>query len=108
MYRTHLFGKPSIITCLPAINKFVFQSEESFPINWPNVDVVGSSSLVAVQGSSHARLRTYVMNVINKPDALRRIAGLVQPRMVAAMESWALKGRIKAYDESKKVIIQKY
>lgn len=85
MYRTHLFGKPSIITCLPAINKFVFQSEEIFPLNWPNVDVVGSRSLVAVQGSSHARLRTYVMNVINKPDALRRIAGLVQPRMVAAI-----------------------
>ncbi|KAJ0959994.1 hypothetical protein J5N97_000250 [Dioscorea zingiberensis] len=35
------------------------------------------------------------VNVINKPDALRRIAGLVQPRIVAALESWALKGRIK-------------
>ncbi|KAK9901794.1 hypothetical protein M0R45_001956 [Rubus argutus] len=106
MYRTHLFGTPSIITCLPAVNKFIFQSEEAFSLNWPNVDLVGSSSLVAVQGSSHARLRSYVINVISKPNALRRIAGLVQPRMVAAFESWALKGRIKAYDESKKVTVE--
>ncbi|PRQ16094.1 putative cytochrome P450 [Rosa chinensis] len=106
MYRTHMFGKPSIITCLPEINKLVFQSEENFPLNWPNVDILGSCSLVAVHGSSHARLRSYVVNVINKPDALRRIAGLVQPRIVAALESWALKGRIKAYDESKKVTFE--
>nr|XP_011464563.1 PREDICTED: ent-kaurenoic acid oxidase 2-like isoform X2 [Fragaria vesca subsp. vesca] len=102
MYRTHLFGSPSIITCFPAVNKIIFQSGDTFKLNWPNVDIVGSSSLMAVQGSSHARLRSYVINVINKPDALRRIAQLVQPRMLAAFQSWALKGRIKAYDEAKK------
>ncbi|CAB4280915.1 unnamed protein product [Prunus armeniaca] len=60
-----------------------------------NVDLMGYTSLVAVHGKSHARLRSYVTSVINQPDALRRIAQMVQPRIIAALESWAQKGRIK-------------
>ncbi|XP_034217204.1 ent-kaurenoic acid oxidase-like [Prunus dulcis] len=106
MYRTYLFGSPSIIACFPAVNKFVFQSDDTFILNWPSVDLVGHTSLVAVHGKSHARLRSYVTNVINQPDALRRIAQMVQPRIIAALESWAQKGRIKAHDETKKVTFE--
>lgn len=107
MYRTYLFGSPSIITCFPTVNKFVFQSEDFF-LDWPSVELMGHTSLVAVQGRSHERLKSYVTGAINRPDALRRIAQLVQPRMVAALESWAQKGRITALDEAKKVMIPIY
>ncbi|XP_004301170.1 PREDICTED: ent-kaurenoic acid oxidase 1-like [Fragaria vesca subsp. vesca] len=103
MYRTHLFGSPSIITCFPAVNKYVFQSDDIFTSVWPNVDLMGPTSLVSVSGKSHTRVRSYVTNVINRPDALRRIALLVQPRIIAALESWAQKGRIKAFDEANKL-----
>ncbi|CAB4311325.1 unnamed protein product [Prunus armeniaca] len=106
MYRTYLFRSPSIIACFPAVNKFVFQSDDTFILNWPSVDLMGYTSLVAVHGKSHARLRSYVTSVINQPDALRRIAQMVQPRIIAALESWAQKGRIKAYDETKKVTFE--
>lgn len=108
MYRTYLFGSPSIIACFPAVNKFVFQSDDTFILNWPSVDLMGRTSLVAVHGKSHARIRNYVTNVINQPDALRRIAQMVQPRIIAALESWAHKGRIKAHDETKKVNSSKH
>lgn len=107
MYRSHLFGSPCIITCFPAVNKFVLQSLDTFILDWPTVDLMGRSSLVAVHGKPHARLRSYVTNAINQPDALRRVALFVQPRMVAGLQSWALKGRIKAYDETKKVKLSK-
>ncbi|XP_059441033.1 ent-kaurenoic acid oxidase 1-like [Corylus avellana] len=84
MYRTHLFGSPSIIACFPSINKFIFQSDDKFILKWPQVDLTGPASLVAVHGKSHARLRSYILNAINRPDALRRIDLHVQPRMVAA------------------------
>ncbi|KAL6178115.1 hypothetical protein ACLB2K_049634 [Fragaria x ananassa] len=103
MYRTHLFGSPSIITCFPAVNKYVLQSDDIFTSEWPNVDLMGPTSLVSVSGKSHTRVRSYVTNVINRPDALRRIALLVQPRIIAALESWAQKGRIKAFDEANKL-----
>ncbi|CAN6585223.1 unnamed protein product [Malus baccata var. baccata] len=105
MYRTHLFGSPTIIACFPGINKFVLQ-DETFILDWPNVDIVGASSIVAVHGKSHTRIKSYIVSLVNRPDALRRINQLVQPGMVAALELWALKGRVKGYDEAKKVTFE--
>ncbi|KAI4374548.1 hypothetical protein MLD38_012530 [Melastoma candidum] len=106
MFRTHLFGKPSIITCLPEVNKFVLQTNSHFELEWPAVELVGRASMVAVQGKQHERIRRFVVDAINKPDALRRITQLVQPRIVAALQSWAEKGRVITYKESKKVTFE--
>ncbi|KAL0301878.1 UNVERIFIED_CONTAM: Ent-kaurenoic acid oxidase 1 [Sesamum radiatum] len=103
LYRTHLFGSPAIIACTPAANNFVLQTESSFFLEWPSVELVGTTSLVAVQGSSHTRVRSFVMRAINQPDALHKIALRVQPRITVALESWAQKGRIRVYKEAKKV-----
>ncbi|KAL0305198.1 UNVERIFIED_CONTAM: Pre-splicing factor clf1 [Sesamum calycinum] len=67
------------------------------------LELVGTTSLVAVQGSSHTRVRSFVMRAINQPDALHKIALRVQPRITVALESWAQKGRIRVYKEAKKV-----
>jgi len=67
------------------------------------VDILGQNSLVVVQGEAHKRLRNHVTNAITRPDALCRIAALVQPRMVAALQSWVDKRRINTYKEIKKV-----
>ena len=103
MYRTHLFGKPSIIVCAPLAAKFVFQSDDKFISDWPTAAIMGPNSMGALHGKEHARLRYFVTNAVNCPDALRRIALLVQPRVVAALQSWAHKGRINAYLEMKEV-----
>ncbi|XP_044447185.1 ent-kaurenoic acid oxidase-like, partial [Triticum aestivum] len=104
MYRTHLFGSPSIIACSPAANKFVLQSPESFGIRWPVPELVGITSVVNVEGSSHARLRGFILAAINRPSSLQTIATVVQPRVVAALRTWADKGTIVAATEIKKVI----
>ncbi|KAL5747373.1 hypothetical protein ACOSP7_024371 [Xanthoceras sorbifolium] len=106
MYRTHLFGSTTIIACLPSINKFICRSDDAFILQWPTVDLMGRTALVAVQGKAHARIKSYVTNAVNRPDALRRIAAHVQPRMVAALQSWADKGQVKGYDEAKKMTFE--
>lgn len=106
MFRTHLFGAPSIIACKPMVSKFVLQSDDKFILEWPSVELMGPTSMVAVHGEEHARVRSFVTNAINSPEALRRIALIVQPRLVAALHSWAQKGRINAYVETKKVSLR--
>ncbi|OVA09084.1 Cytochrome P450 [Macleaya cordata] len=103
MYRTHLFGSPTIITCSPALNKFVLQSDDLFTVKWPSLELVGQSSVAIVGGKAHTRLRSYVYNSINSPEALKRIAQTVQPRVVLTLRSWAEKGMVNAFDEIKKV-----
>lgn len=64
MRRTRVLGSPLITACFPAIHKFVFRSYDTFELEWPNVDLVGETSLVAVHGQAHARLRSSVFNAI--------------------------------------------
>ncbi|XP_076893916.1 ent-kaurenoic acid oxidase 1-like [Bidens hawaiensis] len=106
MYKTHLFGRPSVIVFSPTATRFVFRAEESFVLEWPNVELVGKTSLVAVHGKAHARLRSFVTRSINQPEALRRIASIVQPSMMSALDSWAKRGTITSYKEIKKVTFE--
>ncbi|XP_047050451.1 ent-kaurenoic acid oxidase-like [Lolium rigidum] len=103
MYRTHLFGSPTIIACTPAANKFVLQSPENFGVQWPEPELVGHTSVVNVEGATHTRLRGFILAAINSPRSLRTIAAVVQPRVVAALASWADKGTIVAATEIKRV-----
>ncbi|PWA55189.1 cytochrome P450 [Artemisia annua] len=102
MYKTHLFGRPSVIVFSSTAIKYAFRAEESFLLDRPNVEIVGKSSLVAVHGKTHARLRSFVSRSTNQPDALRQIARLVQPRMVSGLQCWAKRGKINSYEEIKK------
>ncbi|KDP31197.1 hypothetical protein JCGZ_11573 [Jatropha curcas] len=103
LYRTHFLGSPSIISCSPEVNKFVLQSDDKFILEWTDPNLLGQNSLVVVQGKAHSRLRSFVINSINRPSALRLTAAQVQPRIVAALNSWAQTGKVKAYKEVKKV-----
>ncbi|KAF6145891.1 hypothetical protein GIB67_028886 [Kingdonia uniflora] len=104
MYKTHLFGSPSIIGCSPAFNKFVMQNDDLFSFRRSTPDIVGQKSLVVLNGKAHTRPRSYVFNSINKPDALQKIAKLVQPRIVASFRSWVEKGKIRGIEETRKVV----
>ncbi|XP_075480692.1 ent-kaurenoic acid oxidase 1-like [Primulina tabacum] len=106
IYRTHLFGSPSIIVSTPSANKFVLQKDSNFTAEWPTPEIVGVTSLVSVQGDSHARVRSFVVRCINQPDALRRIALMVQPRITSSLKLWAKKGRIVVHKEVKKVTFE--
>ncbi|KAL7161507.1 hypothetical protein ACSBR2_042050 [Camellia fascicularis] len=79
MYRTHLFKSPAIISCSASANRFVFQSDG---------------------------LEAFVSRAFNQPDALRRIAIMVQPRIISVLESWAHQDTIVAFTQSKKVTFQ--
>ncbi|KAM0890523.1 hypothetical protein ACQ4PT_027008 [Festuca glaucescens] len=104
MYRTHLFGSPTIVACKPATNKFIFQAGgDTFGIHWPVPELVGLSSIVNVEGSNHTRVRGVILGAINRPSSLRAIAAAVQPGVVAALNSWADMGTIVASNEAKKV-----
>ncbi|XP_065860878.1 ent-kaurenoic acid oxidase-like [Euphorbia lathyris] len=106
LYRSYLFGSPSLIACSPAVIKFILQTPESFVLQWPNIDLLGSESLVAVHGKSHTRLRNFVSDSINRPDALTRIALHVQPRLLATLHSWAQSPNFNARIQIKRLTLE--
>ncbi|KAH6807642.1 hypothetical protein C2S51_028750 [Perilla frutescens var. frutescens] len=105
LYRTYLLGSPTIIACTPSANKLVLQAQSSFEMGWNTVELVGTTSLVAVEGAAHTRVRGLVLRAVNQPDALRKITLMVQPRVTAALKSWSHRGRITVLKEAKKVTL---
>ncbi|CAM8984915.1 unnamed protein product [Rhodiola kirilowii] len=106
VYRTHLFGSPSIIATAPDVIKFVFLSSDEFPLRWPTVDIFGAHSLVTLHGKPYQRIRKLVTTAVNNPRALQRIVAQIQPRIVSGLESWAEKGRVVVYHEARKVTFE--
>ncbi|XP_045823498.1 ent-kaurenoic acid oxidase 1-like [Trifolium pratense] len=103
MFRTHLFGVPSIIVYNASVHKYVLHKEDIFKADWPTIELMGRTSMAAVHGKAHTRVRSFVTNAINRPEALNRIAAHVQPRMVIALQSWAQSGKINARFETQKL-----
>lgn len=81
----------------------MLQNESSFRMEWPFLELVGPTSLVAMEGASHARVRSLIVRALNQPDALRKITLILQPRITTALKLWSQKGRIRAYEEARKV-----
>jgi len=79
VYRTHLFGSPTVLVCSPGANKFVLKSSQdgTFGIRWPAPELVGLSCVVNVEGSQHARLRGFILAAINRPGSLQAIVEVV-------------------------------
>lgn len=82
----------------------MFQSEAVFGLAWPSMELIGSNSIIAAKGKTHTRIKGFVARAINQPDALHKIAILVQPRVISALQSMAEQGRVVAYDQAKKVL----
>ncbi|KAK6924955.1 Cytochrome P450 [Dillenia turbinata] len=106
MYRTHLFGQPSIIGWTPVIHKFMLRSDAVFTHSWTPNDLVGRNSIVANYGQRHHRLKKFVTMAINRPNALRQVASLTQLRIASAFQEWAHKGTIVAFDEIRKMTLE--
>ncbi|XP_006878489.2 ent-kaurenoic acid oxidase 2 isoform X1 [Amborella trichopoda] len=106
IFRTHLFGQPSIVTCSPEMNKFVLgrgTEDGSFGPGWPSSQLLGASSITMKDGLSHKRLKRYFMDAFNSPRALSSLLTNAQPTFVEFMENWVSKGRISAFEETRAV-----
>lgn len=108
IYRTHLFGYPVIVTCSPELNKQVLGSlteDGSFSTGWPSSQLIGNSSVAVVDGPLHKGLRRCLMQAVNSPSALDFHLRTAQPLLISALEEWAFKRKVVAFEETKAVSI---
>ncbi|XP_021768003.1 ent-kaurenoic acid oxidase 2-like isoform X1 [Chenopodium quinoa] len=106
IYRTHLYGSPSIIACSPSLCKFVLDSSDKFAQEWPTTQVLGTNSLITLnEGQRHGIIKSVIVKSINQPDSLSRIVLQIQPTIVAALQLWSQMPKINAFYQVKKVTL---
>ncbi|XP_010248711.1 PREDICTED: cytochrome P450 724B1 [Nelumbo nucifera] len=105
IFKSHLFGCPTIVSCDHELNMFILQNEEKlFQCSYPKPihGILGKHSLLVVVGDVHKKLRSFALSLAStcksKPEYLHDIEKLA----ISLMESWKERKEVMFYEEAKK------
>ncbi|CAN4082359.1 unnamed protein product [Withania somnifera] len=92
VFKSFIFGSPTIISCDLELNRFVLQNEgKLFQSSYPKPirDILGKHSLMLVTDRElHKKLRSIEIGLINKFKCTPNFLGNIDKLCVSLMESW--------------------
>ncbi|KAK8548527.1 hypothetical protein V6N13_054683 [Hibiscus sabdariffa] len=90
IYKTSLFGNPSIIVCSPELSRKVLMEDELFVFGYPSslTKLLGKKSLHGISNSEHRRLRKLLVAPINGHEALSVYIGYIEDIVISSLEEW--------------------
>ncbi|XP_059428644.1 beta-amyrin 11-oxidase-like [Corylus avellana] len=91
IYKTHLFGCPSIIVCTPELCRRVLTNDETFGLGYPksaNI-LAGRKSLHNTSNIEHRRLRRIIANPINGHQALAMYIKHIEDVVINYLDEFA-------------------
>lgn len=88
MYRTFLFGSPSIIVCTPETCRRVLTDDEQLKLGYPasTTSLFGKRSFHGISNEEHKRLRRLTTSPITGHEALSMYVGLIEDASVKVLE----------------------
>ncbi|XP_022869804.1 cytochrome P450 724B1-like [Olea europaea var. sylvestris] len=104
VFKSHLFGTPTIVSCDLELNIFILQNEErlflsSYPK--PVQDILGKLSMMHVSGELHKKLRSVAISFINVSKSRHEFLHYVEKLSLSLIGSWKEKKRILFFKEAK-------
>ncbi|CAL9014708.1 unnamed protein product [Prunus brigantina] len=104
VFKSHLFGSPTIVSCDLELNMFILQNEEKlFQASYPKAmyGILGKHSLLIISGELHRKLRSiavsFIANSKSDPDFLH----WVQKLSISMMDSWNGCKQVSFYKQAK-------
>ncbi|KAK6267256.1 hypothetical protein QUC31_018093 [Theobroma cacao] len=105
VFKSHLFGSPTVVSCDHELNWFVLQNEEKFfRVSYPKAmhGILGKFSLLIVSGDVHKKLRNVGASFISASKSKPNFANCVEKMSISMMNSWKNCKQIGFYKEVKK------
>lgn len=106
IFRSHLFGSLTIVSCDHEFNMFILQNEgKLFQASYPKPmqDILGKHSFLTVSGDFHKKLRTFALNFISTSKSSPDFFGFVEHHTISMMDSWRSCKEVPFYKEVKEV-----
>ncbi|KAJ7519465.1 hypothetical protein O6H91_20G039700 [Diphasiastrum complanatum] len=91
VFKTHLFGHPTVVSLDPEVNKFVMNNEgRLFVASHPESfeELFGKYTILAARGDVHKRKRAVVVNFINSEKFRESIIPCVETFALLTLNNW--------------------
>ncbi|MED6140936.1 hypothetical protein PIB30_098422, partial [Stylosanthes scabra] len=105
VFKSHIFGSPTIISTDADVNKFILQSDAKlFVPSYPKsvTELMGKSSILLVNGSIQGRIHGLVGSFFKSQILKSQITTDMQNYVQESMANWSEESPIYMQDETKK------
>ncbi|KAL3516721.1 hypothetical protein ACH5RR_023623 [Cinchona calisaya] len=105
IYKTVMFGNPSIIVTTPEGCRRVLTDDEAFMPGWPisTVELIGRKSFIGISYEEHKRLRKLTAAPVNGHEALSIYVKYIEDNVILALDKWANMGQIEFLTQLRKL-----
>lgn len=107
IYRSNLFGEPTIVSADAGLNRFILQNEgRLFECSYPRSigGILGKWSMLVLVGDMHRDMRTISLNFLSHGRLRTHLLKEVEKYTLLVLSSWRDNSTFSAQDEAKKVI----
>ncbi|CAJ2669678.1 unnamed protein product [Trifolium pratense] len=109
VFKSHLFGYPTIVSCDFELNMFILQNEgKLFPVDYPKVmhKILGKFSLLLNKGELHKKLRSTVISFVSASKCESNFIHSVEMLVLSRINSWGSNcTQVAFYKEAKRFSI---
>ncbi|OWM74556.1 hypothetical protein CDL15_Pgr005135 [Punica granatum] len=105
IYRSNLFGEPTIVSADAGLNRFILQNEgRLFECSYPRSigGILGKWSMLVLVGDMHRDMRTISLNFLSHGRLRTHLLREVEKNTLLVLGSWRDNSTFSAQDEAKK------
>ncbi|XP_042500165.1 cytochrome P450 724B1 [Macadamia integrifolia] len=105
VFKSHLFGSPTIVSCDHELNMFILQNEEKlFQSSYPKPihEILGEQCLLVVVGDIHKKLRSFALSFTNICKSKLEYLDGIDEQATSMMESWKERNEVMFCKEANK------
>ncbi|GAB2283059.1 hypothetical protein Dimus_017590 [Dionaea muscipula] len=105
IYKSNLFGEPTIVSADSGLNRFILQNEgRLFECSYPSSigGILGKWSMLVLVGDMHRHMRTISLNFLNHGRLRTHLLREVEKHTMLVLGSWKENCPFSAQDEAKK------
>ncbi|KAH9627502.1 hypothetical protein KSS87_006193 [Heliosperma pusillum] len=105
IYKSHMFGSPSIIVTTAEGCRKVLTDDEYFKPGWPvsTNELIGKKSFTSIPDDEHKRLRRLTAAPINGHEALSNYIEYIADISVKSLDKWSKTGEIEFLTQLRKM-----